>query len=353
LNTISTIRLNFFLVMFFIFGCSERITNPIDNNNNKHPLKGLVTMGSVADLRSGNFNVLKEANIHPDIYSGVVIRTTWGELEPQQGQFNFSSIRNALHDIEIYNNAHPNYKLGAKLRISTTINPPDWILNLANGPVEIVINESLSYNIGLFWTEEYHQAWRRLQFKLAEVFDNDKLLQEVCITSPAMATDEPFVTIFNQATIKNLHQKGFTDNAFKQALKTAIDDYTCWEKTFIDFSFNTYREIDSGIPVKNIDFTIEVIKEFKNKYEERAVLSNHGLQEELSIGALPIYKTFYELGGAVAAQTKAPDDLTEQTFKVGLQYGVSEFEIWDSRNAGGYANFDINDLKYWESIINN
>jgi hypothetical protein len=340
-------------IILAVAGCKEQSTNPGDNNSEKQALKGLVTMGSVRDLRNDKFDVLKEANTHQDIYSGVVIRATWGKLEPQRGTFDFSSIQNALNDIKNYNNLHPNHKLGAKLRISATINPPDWILNLADGPVEVVINETLSYNIGLFWTEEYRQAWRELQVKLAEAFDADTLIREVCISSPAMATDEPFVTIFNQATIKNLHEKGFTDAAFKQALEGTLDDYSCWEKTSIDFSFNTYREIDTGVPVNDTTFAINLMKTFKNRYGKRAVLSNHGLQENLTKGALSIYRTFPELGGAIAAQTKAPKDLTDQTFRVGLSFGVSEFEIWDSRAAGGYADFNMNDLQRWKEIINN
>lgn len=339
-----------FLIIFLIFGCKE--DNNKNNNNQKQALTGLVTMGSAQDLRNGRFNVLKEANSHPDIYSGVVIRTTWGELEPQKGIFDFSSIQNALSDIKNYNKEHPNHTLGAKLRVSATVNPPDWVLEMANGPVEIVLNQSQSYTIGLFWTKEYRQAWHALQEELAKTFDANALLNEVCITSPAMATDEPFVTIFNQPTIQNLHQKGFSDEAFREALEGTIDDYSCWKQTCIDFSFNTYRKIDTGVPVKDSTFTIDLMKTFKNRYGERAVLSNHGLQENLTSGALTIYQTFLELGGAIATQTKSPHDLSDETFRIGLQYGVSEFEIWDSRDAGGFADFGMNDLQRWKNIIN-
>ncbi len=343
--------LTFFLLLFLLFGCKKQSTNPKDEPSQKHALEGLVTMGSVQDLRNGKFDVLKEANTHPGIYSGVVIRTTWSALEEQRGRFDFSSIHNALKEIEAYNTKHPKQKLGAKLRVSATINPPEWVLQLANGPVEIVLNQSQSYFIGLFWTEAYRQAWRELQQKLAEAFDTNPLLQEVCISSPAMATDEPFVTIFNPPTIQNLQNKGFTDAAFKQALEGTLDDYSCWTQTLIDFSFNVYREIDTGVPVADTTFTINLMKTFKERYGERAILSNHGLQENLSKGALPIYRTFLVLGGPIAAQTKSPDNLTDQTFKIGLSYGVSEFEIWDSRDAGGYADFDMDDLQRWKSMI--
>ncbi len=345
---------NFFSLLFimsFMMSCTK--TQPIEDYLIKKPIKGLITMGSTQDLRKGNYNVLKEANVHQDIYSGVVIKATWGALEPQRGVFDFSAIQEELDDITDYNISHPDHPLKAKLRISATINTPNWVLNLANGPVIVEINSSISYPIGLFWTEEYRLAWQELQVALSKTYDINDLIQEVCITSPAMATDEPFVTIFNAATIQNLQQKGFTDNAFKQVLEGALDDYSCWQHTLLDYSFNMYRKIDSGVPVNDIDFTIKVMRMFKTRYGERAVLSNHGLQENLTNGALPVYQTFMELGGAIAAQTKGPKDLTDQSFIIGLSYNISEFEIWDSIEAGGYADFSIKDLERWKNMINN
>jgi hypothetical protein len=114
-----------------------------------------------------------------------------------------------------------------------------------------------------------------------------------------------------------------------------------------------YREIDKGYPVNNISFTLSLIDDFRVRYGKRAVISNHGLQENLSAGAIPVYNEFLKLGDPVAAQTKSPNDLTDLTFKVGLSYGVSEFEIWDSKECGGPADFNIDDLIRWNKIIKN
>lgn len=341
------------LIGILSINCSKTEMYSPENGLTKNAIKGLVTMGSAQDLRNGNFNVLKEVNIHQNIYTGVVIKATWGTLEPQRGVFDFSVIQEALSDIEDYNILHPNHTLKAKLRISTTINTPNWVLNLVNGPVIVEINQSISYPIALFWTVEYRQAWKELQEALAQAYDTNKIIQEVCVTSPAMVTDEPFVTIFNTETIQNLKQKGFTDAAFQLALKGALDDYSCWRYTLIDYSFNIYRKIDSGMPVNDTDFTLNMMREFKIRYEKRGVLSNHGLQENLSNGAISIYQTFMELKGSIAVQTKAPNNLTDQSFMIGLNYGVSEFEIWDSVAAGGYADFNSEDLQHWNNMINN
>ena len=113
------------VILFMLIGCEKQSINNPPVSINKKALKGLVTMGSVNDLLHGNFDVLKEVNIHPDVYSGVVIRVTWSELEPQRGSFDFSSIETALSRITQYNNIHNNHKLGAKLRVSATVNTPE------------------------------------------------------------------------------------------------------------------------------------------------------------------------------------------------------------------------------------
>ena len=321
------------------------------NTNYKPPLSGLVAMGSVNDLRKGIFDVLKEVRVHPDIYSGVVIHTTWGALEPEQGVYDFSTIDKALSDIAQYNKAHPSRPIFAKLRISKAINPPEWVLKLAGGPVTIVLNNGQKIQVGLYWTEEYRNAWSALQQKLASRYDDNILIREVCVNSGAMITDEPFIAIFNKATIANLKAKGYTDAAFKATLKNALDDYAYWKNTAIDYSFNVLREIDSGKPVNNMDFTLSLMRGFRERYGERAVLSNHGLHEKLSKGALPIYNLFAELGAPIAAQTKGPSDLTDRTIETGLNYGVTEFEIWVSKDAGGYADYSKADLERWAQMI--
>ncbi len=317
----------------------------------KKPLKGLVAMGSVSDLRKGKVDVLKEVRVHPDVYTGVVIHTSWGLLEPQKGTYDFSSIDNALQDIASYNKAHPAHTLGAKIRISKSINPPEWVLKMAGGPVTIVTNQGYNIPVGLYWTPEYRKAWNELQQKLAQRYDDNPLIREVCVNSGAMITDEPFIAVFNQPTIANLHSKGYTDEAFKATLEGALDDYAYWVKTPVDFSFNVFRGIDTGKPVNDMDFTLSLMKKFRKQYGDRAVISNHGLQENLSTGVIPIYQTFAELGAPIAVQTKGPKDLKDATFKTGLKYGVTEFELWVSKAAGGYADFTQDDLNRWKKMI--
>lgn len=319
----------------------------------KQPLRGLVTMGSSGDLRKGQFKALKEARIHPKVYSGVVILTTWGQLEPERKIYDFSSIESALNDIREYNRDYPENPVFGKLRIYPSLHSPQWLLDLNDGPVEIVDKNGHRSLIGLYWTSEYRLAWRELQQRLAERYDNHPLIREVTVNTGAVHTAEPFISVLNKDSLANLHAKGYNDSKFKITLEGALEDYAPWENTVIDFTFNMFRETDSGKIVQNMDFTLSLMRAFREKFGDRAVIANHGLQPQLKNAAVPIYQEFSVLGGPIAAQTISPKTLTDESLQLGLEYGVTLFELWDSKKAGGHSDFDHHDLERWKSFIEN
>ncbi|MEA2068122.1 MAG: beta-galactosidase, partial [Verrucomicrobiota bacterium] len=311
--------MNLKLISFLIL--LTRFVAIAENTSIKRPLRGLATMGSSRDLRNGQFNALKEARVHPGIYSGVVICTTWGMLEPERGTYDFSSIEMALDDIRQYNKEYPESPMAGKLRISPAMNSPEWLLKLAGGPVEIILNSGRKVKIGLYWTTEYRQAWKELQQNLAERYDDHDLVREVTVNSGATITGEPFISILNKPTVVNLHAKGYTDSAFKNTLEGALEDYAPWKKTVLDFSFNVLHETDGGRRRLNMDFTLSLMKKFRMRYGDRAVIANHGLQAHLEPAAVPIYKAFLELGVPIAAQTVSQKTLTDESIQVGITAG--------------------------------
>ncbi len=339
------------VLCFFLLLVSSLVTAAFSQV--KHPLRGLATMGSSGDLRKGQFNALKEARTHPGMYSGIVILTTWGQLEPERHNYDFSTIESALDDIRQYNMDYPETPVFGKLRIYPALNSPDWLLELAGGPVEIMDNSGNRSLVGLYWTAEYRSAWRELQQMLAKRYDDHPLIREVTVNTGAVHTAEPFISLLNKDSLTNLRAKGYNDAKFKMTLEGALEDYSPWKNTVIDFTFNMFRETDSGKQVQNIDFTLFLMREFRKKFGERAVIANHGLQPQLKAAALPIYREFSRLGGPIAAQTISPDTLTDESIQLGIDFGVTLLELWDSKEAGGHSDFNQNDLERWKEMINN
>ncbi len=289
---------------------------------------------------------LKEVKLHPDVYAGVVINAAWMDLEPRRGVYDFSVIDAALEEIAAYNVRHPAHPLSAKLRIFGGPVAPAYVKELGGGPITVRPSRGPSIEIGLFWTEEYGDRFAALLAQLALRYDEDRLLREVCVSTAASLTAEPFIAPLNRASNQVLRAKGFTDALYKRAIRRALDDYRVWKSTAIDFPFNVFSSTDNGWS-SDVEFTAELMREFRAQYGGRAVISNHGLAYPLTKGDALIYPVFRELGPPIAFQTRGPDVDFDAAIRLGLEYGMTEFEVWETKEAGGRADISYDQLKRW------
>ena len=315
----------------------------------KQPITGLVAMGNpVSALK--HEDPLKEVKIHPDVYSGVVINTAWMILEPEKDLYDFSSIDDALDEIREYNAQHSEHPTYAKLRIFGGPVAPAYVKEIGGGPISVRPVRGPSVEIGLFWTVEYGNRFAALLNNLALRYDRNELLQEVCVSTAVSLTAEPFIAPLNKTSNQVLREKGFTDDLYKQALRRALDDYKVWTFTAIDFPFNVFNATDNE-RTPDISFTTQLMRDFRAQFVERAVISNHGLVDPLAKGAVLIYPTIKELGAPVAFQTVSPDVDFNAAINLGVDYEMTEFEMWQTKDSGGKANVSYDDLKRWTQLF--
>ena len=315
----------------------------------KPSITGLVAMGNpVGALR--HEDPLKEIKLHPDVYSGVVINAAWMLLEPREDAYDFSSIDEALEELRVYNEQHEAHPVYAKLRIFGGAVAPDYVKALGGGPVTVQPSRGPSIEIGLFWTPEYGDRFAALLNQLALRYDGDELVREVCVSTAASLTAEPFIAPLNRVSNQALRDKGFTDDLYRQAIRRALDDYRVWKFTAIDFPFNVFSATDDGW-VSDADFSIQLMRDFREQFGERAVLSNHGLRDPLVEGDTLIYPAMKELGAPIAFQTRGPQVDFDAAIRLGLSYGMTEFEVWQTQDAGGRAEISYDDLERWMSLF--
>jgi len=306
-------------------------------------------MGSPAGVLKGK-DPLSEVKAHPDVYNAVVVNAIWKYLEPKRGKYDFSSIGKTLSAIRAYNAKHGSHPLSAKLRIFGGPFAPDYVKKLNGGPVTVKPGRGPRVEIGLFWTKEYGDRFAALIARLARRYDNDSLIREVCVSTAASLTAEPFIAPLNRQSNPKLRAKGFNDDRYRKAIRRALDDYRVWKHTAIDFPFNIFIATDKRW-TPDAEFTITLMKDFRRQYGKRAVISNHGLAAPLSRGSRLIYPAIRELGGHIAFQTKGPKVDFERAVTLGLHYGMTEFEMWDTKAAGGYADISYDTLKKWSRTL--
>jgi hypothetical protein len=317
----------------------------------KIPFAGLLTMGAIEELKRGELpDIMKEVNTHPGVYAGVVILATWKMLEPSRGEYDFSVIDAGIEKMKTYNAAHPKKPLQGKLRVFSGVNAPDWVKTIDGGPVTVVDSER-NVEIGLFWSASYRAAWKNLQSALAARYDSNPYIREVAISSCCTITAEPFIAPLKKESVASMRAKGFSDAVFREALRGALDDYAPWQLTPLDFTFNMFHATDSGRWVQDPQFTVSLMKEFRARYGKRAVIANHGLQDPLRDAAVPIYEAIRELGPPIAFQTISQKVDFDKAIALGIDYGATEIELWDSVEAGGQAPFTAADCARWAKML--
>jgi hypothetical protein len=319
----------------------------------KPPIHGLVTMGKLSFVthpEQSPQNDLREALTHPGVYAGAVLIATWAQLEPTRGQYNFSVLDQGLANMRAYNKTYPATPLVAKLRIFAGAEAPEWAKKIGGPPVTITEHDN-EVAVGRFWSAEYGDAWRQLQVALARRYDDTPLVHEVAISSCAASTAEPFVVPVGERNLPALTDAGYSDAAMKQCLMGAIDDYAPWQNVAIDYTFNPWRSTASGTPRPDPSFTLKVMDAFRARYGARGVIANHGLLPQIYPPARSLIDEMHRLGPPIEFQSRGPVQDWPATIQTAERLGVTEMELWNSRDAGGAAPVTMDELREWRSQL--
>jgi len=319
----------------------------------KPAIHGLVTMGRLNFLQDPAIlpdNSMREPRTHPGVYAGAVINAEWAQLEPAPGRYDFAVIDQGLAALRAYNGQNPQAPMAAKLRVFAGPVAPDWAKRLAGGPIAITVRRH-PFTIGAAWSPPYRQAWRALQQALAARYDADPLLREVGVASCTTLTDEPFVIPLNKDNLPAMTQAGYSDSTMQACLLSALDDYAPWTQVALDFPFNTWRDSDGGKLHRNPDFTLKVMDQARQRLGPRLVLSNHGIGPQIGPVEGPIVTEIQRLGPPIAFQSVRPTEDWPATIATARQRGVTEMELWVTRDAGGIAAIDQDELRQWRSDL--
>jgi hypothetical protein len=351
------------ILLFFSIECNS--SHCLSDNNLwqelKQPVEGLVSMGYVGGIlrhrgRNGTYSDgtgspaedLNDVFSKPIIFSGAVLNLSWKELEPARGRLTTTVIDDALERVRDYNKKYPDTPLLLRLRVSCGRAAPDWAKSTGGEPVHILDPKGNYFYIGRFWADEYKEAWRCFQNRLAAIYDDEPLIADVTVTSGMTNSDENMNLATNSYSLKNMHAAGFNDSLFVKIIKDCGEDYSAWIKTRIVFLINPFRFSDSGKPTFDNEFTISLMKLFKNKYGERAILSNHAFQccprtERLDF----IYQSLKQLGPPFDLQTHSPKTIDmEATVTEAAAMGATTLELWNE-----YVNYHDDVLLRWKQLF--
>lgn len=325
----------------------------------KSPISGLIDMQDIAwhliDAGQPTF-VIANAQQFPGVLGGIVVNATWSNMQPVAGgPVNFTAVEGALADVRTYNAANPSAPLGVKLRIYHGDNAPLWAKQLAGGPISIFRNsagcdgqvDTCPETIGALWSAPYIAAWRAFQAQVAAKYDSEPLIRAVAVTSCATQTDEPFVPTAGPISKANLGNAvvPYSDTAEQACLSGAMDDYSAWKDTEIDFTFNIYSKFTGGT---DQTFTTNTMMQCRAAVGARCVLDNHALETPVYSTDAGVYTEMQTLGGLVNFQTQSPEGMGciwPETISQGVHLGARAIEIWPESKYQGFDTLTLGQMQ--------
>jgi hypothetical protein len=344
----------------------------------KQPILGLIDMQTITwhdtnppavpvpgGVGEPSFNI-NNVNQFPGVFGGIVINATWDIMQPTPSSTpNTAQIDTALAAIATYNSQNTTHPISVKLRIYAGSNAPLWAKQLDGGPINIQRNPggcqsgNCPLTIGLFWATDYKNAWQQFQAAVAAKYDSVAIIKQVAVTSCTTQTDEPFVQTADQTSKANIQAavdtwatangqgKVSIDTLYQSCLMNALQDYSAWKNTLIDYTFNTFTSMAIPSGGTNPGFTTTVMSNCGSTLGARCVLDNHALMEPISSADVPVYSTMQSLapqGIPVNFQTQAPTGMGCQwtaTIARGVKIGASAIEVWPDTQFKGFDSLSI------------
>lgn len=333
---------------------------PLLAKNGIKPLvAGLIDKGSQAPYTHGQpFPMinLSEVKRYYAAFSGVVINETWAQLEPSKGNYTFDPIRQSLSAVGAYNRTHPKHRLVVRLRVFGGFAAPQWAKTMDGAPIRIPtkILASGTGTVGQWWKDDYRAAWSGFQHALAASFDRNRVIGSVAVSSCATLTAEPFVINLKSSVRKQLDADGWSWTAERQCLEGGFSDYSGWERTAIDYTFNP-------LPGVGMSMTTDVMSQCASLLStsgRACVLSNHALQRSAtSSPAAPVYSEINRLYSHHRSTTTVDFQTFDQrsscqAIAVAVQHHALSVELWPpTAHFRGYAAQSPATLLSWAKAL--
>ena len=322
-------------------------------------LEGLIDKGSEAQYHEDvPYPVIDLSDVaaQSPAFGGVVVNQTWAQLEPTQGQFDFSTLDASLAVVDAYNAQHPDAPLGVRLRVFAAYAAPDWAKTLDGPAITVPANppDNTGGTLGEWWMPGYRSAWAALQQALAGRYDDNPVLNEVAVSSCSSLTAEPFV--LGPDTIAAATPDGWTTAAQQSCLDGAFSDYAPWTHTAIYYPMNP---LDGDQTIT--DEVMQRCVDSASSGGPTCILANNALSPvSATTGrSAPTYAEMHTLWASqrssvhIAFQMNGPDSSTYcAAIGVAVSYHARSVELWPaSPGQPGFTTVPTATLVGWDNAL--
>lgn len=196
------------------------------------------------------------------------ITTTWKEVEPARGSFDFDAIDSILEE-------HPDVRF--RLRIRTGRDAPYWLKQATDGCITVHPSTANGATgcVAKFWHPRFLQHYTGLMEEVARRYEDDAQVVDVANSACSTAYAEPFILGVDAASLVLLEEAGLTTPKHEDCITGSTDAMmTSFERTRISLAGHGTWEMtrDSSWVAER-----DLLNRLRARYPYRLVLEDHGL----------------------------------------------------------------------------
>ena len=265
------------------------------------------------------------------VVSNFVVNVHWSDIQPAPGPLvSNNAIDRAIVVARQMNATSGHASVGIKIRFYAGVDAPNWVKQLAGGPVQVV-SGSLTGTVGRFWTDAFGAAYTDVWTRMAQKYDSVPEIREITVSRCMTFYAETMIRDTEDAvTGQNLLNAGYTMAADKACITQEIDLGTVWLTTRIGVAFNPYQLVVPGIHISDEFYTEQVMQHCRSQLGAQCVLENNSIRFPLQAGLYQqMYAALIRLGAPLSFQTAALSrvgDLT-QTLNWAVTVGANAVEL--------------------------
>ncbi len=206
------------------------------------------------------------------------ITTTWSELEPGQGSFDFSAIDDVLRE-------DPDVRF--RLRVRTGRDAPYWLKQATGGCITVhpSTDNGATGCTAKYWNESFLQHFSVLMQEVADRYEEDWQIVDVANSACSTAYAEPFILGVDDRSLALLEGAGLTMAKHEDCiLGSTAAMMSSFTRTRVSLAGHSAWEFTDG---RSWEAERTLLNQLLATYPGRLVLEDHGLGPDDEVCPVP------------------------------------------------------------------
>ena len=206
------------------------------------------------------------------------ISTTWEEVEPNEGRFDFSGIDDILSE-------HRDVRF--RLRIRTGRDAPYWLKQATGGCLTVhpSTENGATGCTARYWDQRFLGFYSALMREVAHRYEDSRQVVDVANSACSTAYAEPFILGVDEPSLALLEEAGLTMDNHRDCIVGSTEVMmSSFTRTRVSLAGHSAWEFTDG---RSWEAERDLLNELRASYPGRLVLEDHGLGPDDEVCPVP------------------------------------------------------------------